>query len=622
MTRNRRIHVRLSALGLLTVLTLAGCSDRTDLAAPRAMKPKAPLRSVAVSDASLALLSVELSGGGLPQSLMYDLPLATAAAQTLSVPAGRGYTATVRAYDRYGALTHQGTLPLELVALGVNRPIALALNPVRDGEDAVKVQMDLVGEQPVKPGYRVVVRPDRKAAYDGDVVTLTATVLDPLGNVVPVNPNEIHWAIGDPSLGNIAPYQSKELATAHYAAVWKYSNIADLIAIWRQNIGNVNLGLIQDPYIDVSAGGGVSCAVKQRGRLYCWGSNVWSMLGTSNDSSCGPSNRCTSAPVLVDAVRKYSRVSVGETHVCALESSTGAPYCWGDNLFSKLGQSSSISNEATPTLVAGTPPALNAISAGWSHTCGTTPQGTAMCWGYNGNSQLGSSTGTTATPTAVAPPSGSSTPLTFTSITAGMMHSCGNTITGQLFCWGHIAGFVSGLPAEITAQGGSSWLGVGLSGTAQDVCVPNAAGNTFCWGDGTYGQLGNGTFGSGNASSVPVQVTNPSGVTFNLTATGQQHSCALSAGGFAYCWGSNAAGQLGDYTGTERNTPVSTYGAHVFTKITVGDGHSCALDNNSDIYCWGANDLGQVGYGDRTPRVQNSYFNGIPYPVKVVAPLP
>ena len=53
-------------------------------------------------------------------------------------------------------------------------------------------------------------------------------------------------------------------------------------------------------------------------------------------------------------------------------------------------------------------------------------------------------------------------------------------------------------------------------------------GTVQCWGQNTYGQLGNESLVS---STVPVAVSGLSGVT--AIAAGTYHSCALLAGGHA-----------------------------------------------------------------------------------------
>lgn len=64
-----------------------------------------------------------------------------------------------------------------------------------------------------------------------------------------------------------------------------------------------------------------------------------------------------------------------------------------------------------------------------------------------------------------------------------------------------------------------------------------------------------------------------------------------------FAWGSNAYGQLGDGTGTQRNTPVAVAGlANIgITGFSAGGTHTLAFKNNSSAYAWGNNGFGQLG---------------------------
>ena len=46
------------------------------------------------------------------------------------------------------------------------------------------------------------------------------------------------------------------------------------------------------------------------------------------------------------------------------------------------------------------------------------------------------------------------------------------------------------------------------------------------------------------------------GVSFAAVRVGGEHTCGVTAGGAAYCWGYNGYGELGDGTTTNRLTPV------------------------------------------------------------------
>ena len=62
----------------------------------------------------------------------------------------------------------------------------------------------------------------------------------------------------------------------------------------------------------------------------------------------------------------------------------------------------------------------------------------------------------------------------------------------------------------------------------------------FCWGANDSAQLGDGTTKN---SAVPVRVS--TGVRFKSVAPGASHTCAVATDDVGYCWGGNWHGQLG-----------------------------------------------------------------------------
>lgn len=124
-------------------------------------------------------------------------------------------------------------------------------------------------------------------------------------------------------------------------------------------------------------------------------------------------------------------------------------------------------------------------------------------------------------------------------------------------------------------------------------CGLTSGGQGWCWGRNAAGQLGDSTAAS---TLVPVAVYHPAGVTFAQISAGGQHTCALDAsGGAAWCWGYNADGRLGDGTTNLPLMPVAVQGGLSFTSISAGGQHTCALDSGGQAYCWGYNFYGQIG---------------------------
>jgi alpha-tubulin suppressor-like RCC1 family protein len=119
------------------------------------------------------------------------------------------------------------------------------------------------------------------------------------------------------------------------------------------------------------------------------------------------------------------------------------------------------------------------------------------------------------------------------------------------------------------------------------------SGGTYCWGQGSNGQLGDG-LGTFTDDSVPRLVSG--GLTFAQITGGRAHTCGLTAAGVAYCWGDNGNGQLGNNSTTRSDTPVAVSGGLTFGSLSGGGFHTCGTVGTA-IYCWGYDQYGQLGDG-------------------------
>lgn len=129
---------------------------------------------------------------------------------------------------------------------------------------------------------------------------------------------------------------------------------------------------------------------------------------------------------------------------------------------------------------------------------------------------------------------------------------------------------------------------------ANHTCALFSNQTVECWGSNGYSQLGDGTLAS--KSNIPVPVLGLTSVTA-ITA-GYNHTCALLADSTVKCWGDNSYGQLGDGTNTKRNVPVFVLGISNAVALSTGASLStCALLGDGTVRCWGYNAEGQLGDG-------------------------
>jgi alpha-tubulin suppressor-like RCC1 family protein len=126
-------------------------------------------------------------------------------------------------------------------------------------------------------------------------------------------------------------------------------------------------------------------------------------------------------------------------------------------------------------------------------------------------------------------------------------------------------------------------------------CGLVAPGRAYCWGEGTYGQLGNGQAGYGTYSVEPVAVVG--GLTFRSITAGATHACGLTDAGRAHCWGNNFRGYLGvdPLSMGLSPEPVAVTGDHRFEVLAAGSWHTCGLTDDGDVWCWGSGQEGKLG---------------------------
>jgi alpha-tubulin suppressor-like RCC1 family protein len=250
--------------------------------------------------------------------------------------------------------------------------------------------------------------------------------------------------------------------------------------------GRMTPVLVNTPlrFRQVSAGAFHTCGVTTGKRLYCWGENTYGQLGDGTTTH-------RLSPVAVSTRGRFRQVSAGGGHTCAVTMSHKA-FCWGSNSSGKLGDGSTIETRLSPVAVAGGLH-FQHVSAGYYQSCGLTTGARTFCWGYGLLGAIGDGQRLDrSTPTAVAGG------LSFTGLSVGVYHVCAQTTDQRGYCWGYNGGGelgdgnvgnVSTEPAAIATDLRFTQVSAG----SLHSCGQTEVGQAYCWGDNWAGQLGDGT---------------------------------------------------------------------------------------------------------------------------------
>ena len=326
-----------------------------------------------------------------------------------------------------------------------------------------------------------------------------------------------------------------------------------------------------------------SCALTSTGAMKCWGSNAYGQIGTL------ASNQQKTPIDVPGFTNNISAIAVGDSRMCAL-TTAGEVKCIGNG----------VADSNNPGISAG----AISISSGYANSCALMSYGGVKCWGDNWTGQLGSGTWVNTSPAVNVKGLTSGV----TAITSGIMHSCALLGSGSVKCWGANNygqlgdGTTSNRNEPAQVSGLTSGV-VSISGGYEHTCAVLTNGEAKCWGRNGYGELGDGTTTHKNVpTSVKVDGQPISGIA--SISGGLRHTCAITTGGAAKCWGYNALASLGNGTLTDSLTPVNVVGLDSgVLSIDAGKGFAtCATVTGSSVKCWGHSWAGNVGDGFTTDR--------------------
>ena len=355
-------------------------------------------------------------------------------------------------------------------------------------------------------------------------------------------------------------------------------------------------------FISLSSGTYHTCGLREDGKAVCWGEN---QVPSSIEL---PEAYGLTLPPLDE---RFRSLSSGRAHTCGLRMD-GSAVCWGlddRRVLYGHGQASPPRHER-----------FASISSGGRHTCGLRADGTAVCWPTWGRSSLSEGLDFVRADRAITVPG---LDEKYIAITAGASHSCALTVDGTPYCWG------ANDLGQLAAPLGEEFISI--SSLRNTTCGQRADGSVLCWGgdvretwaprphetfrlvtaiaglrtDGTVAWWNEGperytpseAFGSIiAAAAAPASVCGvredgsikcwtSRGETLSpllnsrITALSQyvDFGCGLLESGRPYCW---------DHSVNDLRWPKPPKG-EILTAITAGAEFACGLRQDGSAVCWG-----------------------------------
>jgi len=250
----------------------------------------------------------------------------------------------------------------------------------------------------------------------------------------------------------------------------------------------------------VSAGQSQSLAIKTDGTLWGWGSNTTGELG---NTSSGVTNSPYSSPIQIGSLTNWAYVSAGPGISMAIKTD-GTMWSWGSGLYGAIGNNSNNINYSSPIQI-GIGTTWKTVSAGGSLASPTgfaiDTTGALWVWGSNQWGQLGNnSIAYVSSPVQLG--SLTNWKQVFNSGTSLAVKT-----DGTLWGWGLNTNGQTGngntlyysSPVQIGSL--SNWSKIALSSLS--AAAIKSDGTLWAWGQNASGQLGNGNIVN---YSSPVQV--------------------------------------------------------------------------------------------------------------------
>ena len=293
-------------------------------------------------------------------------------------------------------------------------------------------------------------------------------------------------------------------------------------------------GIIISPMVETVSNHTVT--LKTNGTVWTYGQNEYGQLGTGDTANYDEPKQVEFPEGTV-----IKQIAVGEYHSVALDTE-GNVWTWGRNNYYQLGNTGSDSN--TPVMVTGIPKVTH-IASGTNSVMCVTENNKLIAWGQNAYGELGIGQNI-------------------------------NKITPTI---------INGVHDVLDVQGGKNHY-----------LVLKTTGELFTVGSNLYGQLG---LDLGERTRINTFENIPSNLKYGSISTGWSSNVAITIDGTAYCWGQNTFGNLGNGTKDNITSLTQVSGINGVVEADVGKTHTILRDYNQEVYLAGTNANGQLGDGTK-----------------------
>ena len=295
--------------------------------------------------------------------------------------------------------------------------------------------------------------------------------------------------------------------------------------------------------LQITAGDKHTCALRREKTVSCWGAYGSYLVAQFIEELLETPFAGSPTPSQINDITGAASVASGGDHFCALHED-GAISCWGPDDYNSFGYPASLQSDAARRIQDITD--ATAITAGKRHTCALHEGGAISCWGSNDFGMLGNEDAAEEFTEYSPVPVKVENINDATAIAAGSLHTCALHEDGTVSCWGQNwygqlgSGTLRNLVAPEKVAGITDATAIAAGGS--HTCALQEGGVISCWGNNDQGQLG--ISQSLRLSAVPMQAEVAQDA--YMLAAGSSHTCALLEEGSITCWGDNTYGQLGE----------------------------------------------------------------------------